>query len=78
MFTSILEALLLGVLPCTIIALVAAYLCDNSKYVFLGIFAIGFCVITASGLFASSWIVIPILLIVYMIWSVAFKGGAEA
>lgn len=64
-------------LPPLISALIIAYLCNMDLRVFLGAYATGMGVVIGIGGLDQEWMVIPILILSYLIWSALFGDGGR-
>jgi hypothetical protein len=67
--------LIMVFVPPAIFALIVSYLCDMSRTVFLGGFATGLTIIIASEMVSVEYLVFPILIMAYLIWTLAFGRG---
>jgi hypothetical protein len=64
-------------LPPVVFGLIMSYLCDMSPKVFLATYATGMVVVVGAGGLEKAWLVIPILIVAYLVWTAIF-GGAHS
>lgn len=61
-------------LPPAVFGLIVSYLCDMNPKVFLATYATGMAVIVGAGGLEKGWLIIPILIISYLVWTSIFGG----
>lgn len=61
-------------LPPVIFGLIMSYMCDMNPKVFLATYATGMAVVVGAGGLEKSWLIIPILIVAYLVWTAIFGG----
>lgn len=61
-------------LPPVVFGLIMAYLTDMNSKVFLATYATGMAVVVGAGGLEKSWLIIPILIVTYLVWTAIFGG----
>ena len=62
-------------LPPVIFGFIVSYLCEMNPKVFLATYATGMAVIVGAGGLEKEWLVIPILIVAYLVWTALFGGA---